>query len=44
MDFVDQIKQLAKRIESLKETIQTEEATKNEFGCSLLSDAGIRCL
>ena len=28
MDFVDQIKQLAKRIESLKETIQTEEATK----------------
>ena len=28
MELVDQIKQLAKRIESLKETIQTEEATK----------------
>ena len=28
MELVDQNKQLAKRIESLKETIQTEEATK----------------
>lgn len=28
MDFVDQLKQFAKRVESLKDTIQTEEATK----------------
>lgn len=31
MDFKDQIKQLAERIEKLKENIQTEEATKNAF-------------
>lgn len=31
MDFIDQIKQLAERIEKLKENIQTEEATKNAF-------------
>lgn len=28
MDFIDQLKQFAKRVESLKSTIQTEEATK----------------
>ncbi len=28
MDFIDQIKQFAKRVEQLKDTIQTEEATK----------------
>ncbi len=28
MDFIDQLKQFAKRVESLKDTIQTEEATK----------------
>lgn len=28
MDFIDQLKQFAKRVESLKGTIQTEEATK----------------
>lgn len=28
MDFVDQLKQFAKRADSLKETVQTEEATK----------------
>ncbi len=28
MDFIDQIKQFAKRVSSLKDTIQTEEATK----------------
>ena len=28
MDFADQIKQFAKRAEGLKETLQTEEATK----------------
>lgn len=28
MDFIDQVKQFAKRVESLKDTIQTEEATK----------------
>lgn len=31
MDFKDQIKQLAERIEKLKDNIQTEEATKNAF-------------
>ena len=31
MDFKDQIKQLAERIEKLKESIKTEEATKNAF-------------
>ena len=28
MDFIDQLKQFAKRVESLKESITTEEATK----------------
>lgn len=28
MDFIDQLKQFAKRVSSLKDTIQTEEATK----------------
>lgn len=28
MDFIDQLKQFSKRVESLKDTIQTEEATK----------------
>lgn len=31
MDFKDNIKQIAERIEKLKENIQTEEATKNAF-------------
>ena len=31
MDFKDAIKQLADRVEKLKENIQTEEATKNAF-------------
>lgn len=31
MDFKDQIKQIAERIEKLKENIPTEEATKNAF-------------
>ncbi len=31
MDFKDQIKQLADRVNKLKEQIQTEEATKNAF-------------
>lgn len=28
MDFIDQLKQFAKRVDSLKESINTEEATK----------------
>lgn len=28
MDFIDQLKQFSKRVESLQETVQTEEATK----------------
>ena len=31
MDFKDAIFQLAERVSSLKESIQTEEATKNAF-------------
>lgn len=31
MEFTEQIKQFAKRVESLKETIQTEEATKTSI-------------
>ena len=31
MDFKDSILQLAERVKSLKESIQTEEATKNAF-------------
>ena len=31
MDFKDQLKQLSERIEKLKESIRTEEATKNAF-------------
>lgn len=31
MDFKDQIKQLAERVSRLKDSIQTEEATKNAF-------------
>ena len=33
MDFKDTIKQLADRIEKLKDNIQTEEATKNGHSC-----------
>lgn len=29
MDFKDQIEQLSERVEKLKESLQTEEATKN---------------
>lgn len=28
MDFIDQLKQFSKRVETIKDTIQTEEATK----------------
>ena len=31
MDFIDQIRQFGKRVESLKDTIQTEEATKTSI-------------
>lgn len=31
MDFIDQIKQFSKRVETLKDTIQTEEATKTSI-------------
>lgn len=31
MDFIDQIKQFSKRVESIKDTIQTEEATKTSI-------------
>lgn len=28
MDFIDQLKQFAKRVDSMKDSLQTEEATK----------------
>lgn len=31
MDFIDQIRQFSKRVESIKDTIQTEEATKTSI-------------
>ena len=31
MDFVDQVKILSKRVDTLKNQIQTEEATKTSF-------------
>lgn len=31
MDFIDQVKQFSKRVESLKDSIQTEEATKTSI-------------
>ncbi len=31
MDFIDQVKQFAKRVEGMKDTIQTEEATKTSI-------------
>lgn len=31
MDFIDQVKQFSKRVESMKETVQTEEATKTSI-------------
>lgn len=31
MDFIDQLKQFSKRVESLKDNIQTEEATKTSL-------------
>lgn len=40
MDFKDQIKQLADRIEKLKDSIQTEEATKNAFIMPFMQSLG----
>lgn len=40
MDFKDQIKQLADRVNKLKEQIQTEEATKNAFIMPFLQALG----
>lgn len=31
MDFIDQVKQFSKRVGSLKDSIQTEEATKTSI-------------
>ncbi|GAB4023901.1 hypothetical protein GCM10028808_75300 [Spirosoma migulaei] len=40
MDFKDQIKQLAERVSRLKDSIQTEEATKNAFIMPFLNALG----
>jgi hypothetical protein len=31
MDFIDQLRKLAARVEKLKDTVQTEEATKTSM-------------
>ena len=41
MDFKDTIKQLADRIEKLKDNIQTEEATKNAFIMPFITSKGL---
>ena len=41
MDFKDTIKQLADRIEKLKDNIQTEEATKNAFIMPFINALGL---
>lgn len=40
MDFKDQIKQLSERIEKLKDSINTEEATKNAFIMPFIQSLG----
>jgi len=40
MDFIDQLKTLASRIEKTKDLIQTEEATKNAFVLPLIQALG----
>ncbi|SHG34003.1 type I restriction endonuclease [Dysgonomonas macrotermitis] len=40
MDFKDQIKQLSERIEKLKDSIKTEEATKNAFIMPFIQSLG----
>ncbi len=40
MDFIDQIKQLADRVEKLKDSLQTEEATKNALIMPFLQALG----
>jgi len=40
MDFIDQLKQFSRRVESLKDTIQTEEATKTAIVMPFFSMLG----
>lgn len=40
MDFIDQIKTIAQRIEKVKEKISNEEATKNSFIMPLIEALG----
>lgn len=40
MDFIDQLKQFAKRVESMKDSIQTEEATKTAIVMPFFSMLG----
>jgi len=40
MDFIDQVKQLSKRVESLKDSISTEEATKTSLIMPFFSALG----
>lgn len=41
MDFVDQLKQFAKRVESMKDSLQTEEATKTALNNAVFFHAGL---
>lgn len=41
MDFVDQVKILSKRVDTLKNQIQTEEATKTSLYYAIFSIIGI---
>ena len=41
MDFIDQLKQFSKRVESMKDSIQTEEATKTAIIMPFFSMLGL---
>ena len=41
MDFIDQVKQFSKRVASLKDNIQTEEATKTSLIMPFFSLLGL---
>ena len=43
MDFIDQLKQFSKRVDSMKNNVQTEEATKTALIMPFFFYAWIRC-
>lgn len=44
MDLIDQLKELSIRIKKIKDTIQTEEATKNALIMPFIQTLGYTCL